>query len=271
MSDVALSRLVSDKDISTRLYLQLCDLKDAILIDERRKGDLFRCVVEIMRKLETVKYHRDNLLKRVSEEMRVRGGTRNEEICYIVDLTTGVEKEFEAFLMQGKACLDVLVKILQPLFQVKLHSYGHGGTKVIKALRKNLPPAELQLAENLICLIENDREWIGKWFKDERDTVTHYRAIVSSGFVTTPRSAEGESRHLGPALMDGTPFCQAVSVLYHNLLTFCEDFIPLAVSVNFPKGILLRLIPEGERDAEYPRKYGMVLNRAEVTPGTGAT
>jgi hypothetical protein len=48
-------------------------------------------------------------------------------------------------------------------------------------------------------------------------------------------------------------------VLYQNLLTFCEDFLALAVSVKFPPGIILGIIPEDNRDKDYPRKFGMFL------------
>ena len=239
--DITLSKLVADKDISTRLYMQLCDLKNVIQITEEQKGILFQRLVEVMKKLETVKYHRDNLLKRVAEQMEARRGTDHENNCYEIDFTTGVEKEFEAFLIQGKSSLDILVQVLQPLFGIKLHSYGDGGTRVIKALRNNLPREEVERAQGVIQLIDDDREWIEKWFKSERDTVTHYRTIVSSGFVAAPRSIESGTKHLVPTPRDGTPFHQAVNVLYYNLLTFCQDFIPLAVSVKFHRGIVLRV------------------------------
>jgi predicted transcriptional regulator YheO len=77
-------------------------------------------------------------------------------------LTTGVEKELEAFLLQGKSCLDVLVKILDPVLGIKLHSYGDGGEKVIKALSNNLTEQEVKRAAPLLELMENNKGWISK-------------------------------------------------------------------------------------------------------------
>jgi hypothetical protein len=158
--NLALTKLSSDGEIGTKIYLQLCDFKDVIRLGEKERQELFRCAMEIMRKLETVKYHRDNLIHILDDEIQKRHASMEESNVAVVDLTTGAEKEAEAFLMQGKSCLDVLVKILKPLFGIMLHSYGEAGNKVAKSLNGNLKAGELAKAQPLFELIQQDKAWI---------------------------------------------------------------------------------------------------------------
>lgn len=256
--NLALTKVTSDREIGTKIYLQLCDFKDAIRIGDKERQELFRCAMEISRKLETVKYHRDNLIHILDDEIQKRHASMEESNVTVVDLTTGAEKEAEAFLMQGKSCLDVLVKILKPLFGIKLHSYGEAGDKVAKSLNGNLKADELARAQPLLELIQQDKAWIKQWFSAQRDTIAHYKTLPSSGFVGVPDQS-GRLRYLPPVTNNSIPFHELVTVLYQNLLTFCEDFLALAVSVKFPPGIIGGVIPEDNRDKDYPRKFGMFL------------
>jgi hypothetical protein len=263
---MALTKILKDMEIGTRIYLQWCHLKDAvkIVIGEERTNVLLQQVIEVMKKLESVKYHRDNLLRIIKEELEKRQVKQEGSNCYHIDLTTGVEKELEAFLLQGKSCLDILVKVLNPILGIKLHSYGDSGQKVIKALSRNLSKQEVERAHPLISLIEDDKEWISKWFKAHRDIIAHYRSVISTGFVTKPRTAITGPEHFPPVLEGGMPCHEFVCVLYHNLLTFCEDFIPLAMSIKFPEAFVLHMIPEDQRDKQYPTKFGIhLINKTE--------
>lgn len=262
-SQFAITHIVNDREISSRIYLQLCDLQFAITlgIGEEKTVILFNKVIEVMKKIESVKYHKDNLLRIVQEELGKRQNMSALNICVERDLTTGVERELEAFILQGKSCLDVLVKILHPVLGIRLHSYGDSGEKIINALSKNLPDTEKLRAEPLIREINKHREWISKWLKTDRDTIAHYRAVVSSGFIKQPCAINTESNHIPPILEDGTPCCDLVCILYSNLLTLCEDFIPLLLSIKFPPFISIYTIPEEQQDKEYPRKFGVQKDR----------
>jgi hypothetical protein len=258
--DLALTRINADGEVMAKVWLQLCDLKDAINVPEKNKEALYRWAIDLTRKLESVRYHRDNLLRVLDDEFKKRATETEPTNVALIDLTTGAETELEAFLMQGKSSLDVLVKIFVPLLGIKLHSYGNAGGKVAKTLRNNLKGDQLARAQDLLSLIDKDKPWIGKWFGSKRDTVTHYKPIQSSGFVTLPIQ-DGVPRYAPPVTDNGIAFQEAVVLLYQNLLTFCEDFLALAVSITFPPMIVLSVIPERKRDKEYPRRYGMYLAR----------
>lgn len=254
--DIALTRINASPEVMTKTWMVLCDFKDAIQISEARKHELFKWAIDVTRKLESVKYHRDNLLRILNEEFQKRSASTEPTNATFIEVNTGAEKEFEAFLLQGKSTLDILVKVLIPLFALRLNTYGDGGAKVSKSLSRNLSAEQLARAAPLLALIEQDKEWIKKWFCGHRDTVAHFRPIISSGFVTPP-IVGGVPRHAPPATSDGVAFHEAVVVLFTNLLTFTEDFLALAVSITFPPPISIGVLPPESRDKEFPRKYGM--------------
>jgi hypothetical protein len=252
-----LQRLGSDVEIGSRIFYQYCELKDALCVEEAKRRELAALVVDVARKLETAKYHRDNLLRLVSEAMVKLAQDPPEGSAVHSDLTTGVEREFEAFLIQGKSCLDVVVKILNPLFGIRVATYGDAGEKVIKALRRNLPKRVMGRAEPLIAMLEEDKTWIGKWFKDTRDSVTHYGNLKSPGFVSQ-QGPDGAMLHCEPCL-DGHPISELIVYLFDHLMGFCEDFIPASMSIQFDPRLGLVETSEEKRDSDYPRKFMLCI------------
>lgn len=254
--DIAITRINASLEVMTRIWMQLCDFKDAIQIPEDRKQALFSRAIDLIRKLESVKYHRDNLLRVITEEFQRRSAETGPTNATFIEINTAAEKEFEAFLMQGKSTLDILVKVFVPLVGIKLHSYGDGGEKVSRMLKNNLNAEQMARAQHLLTLIEEDKIWVEKWFCEHRDTVAHYKPISSSGFITPP-IRDDAPRHAPPATSDGVAFHEAVVVLYENLLTFAEDFLTLAVNITFPSVFTVGVIHPDQRDKEHPRKWGM--------------
>jgi len=250
--------MVSDKEISTRIYMQHCDLRQAIILPENQKENLLRSILEVMKKLESVKYHRDNLLRILKEEINK---TSIDHGVTHIDLTTGAERELEAFIMQGKSCLDVLTKILEPLIGAKIHSYGNSGDKVISVLENNLSDEEKERAKSLVKMIQDDKEWIKKWFKNDRDIITHYKTIQSTGFARK-HMEDGKVAYKLPETSEGVPIHEIVITNYQNLLGFCEDFIALSSSIKFHPGIIIGILPQEKRDKEYPRKFGMFMKNS---------
>src|SRR4029434_10590463 len=171
-----ITREVADLDIGNRIWNQVCHLIKAAKLNENEKNSFLRTVVEVMKKLEAAKYHKDNCERIILTESEKRK-TEEDPIGDIVhvDLTTGAEKELEAFIMQGKSCLDVLAKTLKPLTGTFFHSFGDSGEKIAKHLR-NLGQEKQSAIEPLVRLIEEDKEWIERWFKGERDTISHYKS-----------------------------------------------------------------------------------------------
>lgn len=250
-----LKKIVSDEDISQHIYAQACHLIVATDLSEQEKTDLFKIIINVMQKLSSVKYHRDNLSNIIVSKLSQKQEAETKDVYS--DITSGAEYETEAFILQGKSCLDVLAKIFKPLFNLNLHSYGSAGEKVKKALEKGIKHEFRGKAETLIKMIEQDKEWIGKWFKSERDSICHYKTIESTGFQYITRDTN--ETIICPKTKQDIPLQLLLKNLYSNLFTFCEDFIALSLGMRFRSKLILILIPEEKRDKEIPLKYGIGL------------
>ena len=197
---------------------------------------------------------KDRLIQILTDEMKKE---IEQQGCTYVDHTTGIEQEIESFIMQGKSCLDVLVKIFKPLIGKTIHSYGNSGDKVVNILKNNLKDNEAVTAIPLIKMIDENKEWIERWFKTDRDTISHYRTFKSTGFARDPKSQKFEL----PKTPDGIGLHEIVTKNYYNLLSFCEDFIPSAVSIKFHPFFSLILLPEDRRNSEFPMKFAIGMKR----------
>lgn len=251
---ITVSRLTSQPEVTGRFWMQICDFKNAIQIDEVHMKELLANVLEIMKKLESVNYHRSNLARVVAEQLEARG--KRQELT--ADRSTAAEKEFEAFLLQGKATLDVLVKVLSPLCNIKLQTYGDSGKRVLKALNNNLPKAELIRADWLVRMIEVSTPWIDQWVGPYRDTIAHYKSIESTGFMSIPTES-GQLMHMPPKDKNGLPLHELANNLFADLLIFCEDFLVFAYRIKIFKGFEVGYADEKQPVENCPAKYGLYM------------
>ncbi len=229
-----LSRVVADEEIGNRVLLQAMSLQPDTYLGKEKAGLLLEKLLEVAKKLERVKYHLGRCKEMVAEaiaEAEDVGGIATHS-----DQTTGIEAEVEAFLMQGKSCLDLLVKILAPIASINAATFGDKGNKLIEALENNVPAKKQDRAVHLVNLVKNDQEWLEP-FIDERDTVAHFKALWSTGLRVTNR--DGQRFVDEPRDRDGASFRQKLKVLYFNLLTFTEDFVALAIHLGMPGGLTI--------------------------------
>ena len=258
-SEFIVGRITSNPEITNVIWMQICEFKAAITIDEKKKEELLGVVLEVMKKLESVNYHRTNLQKIVEEQLAARKNISQASS----DRTTGAEKEFEAFLMQGKATLDVLVKVLSPLCNIKLQTYGESGKRVLKALKNNLPTTELQRADVLLKMIEVSTPWLQQWVGPYRDTIAHHKSVDSTGFVSISDES-GNFVHHPPRDKGGMPLHELANNLFSDLVVFCEDFLVFSYRIKIFKGFEIGHTDEAKRTKEMPCKYGLyMVNYAE--------
>lgn len=255
---IKIQRLSSNPEISHRILLQFCELKDAINIDESQKKKLLSSVLEVIKKLESVSYHRDNLNRIINKELSARDEEQKKGNAIIIDYSTGTERELEALLFQGKATLDVLVKILMPLIGIHLQTYGDSGKRVLKSLRNNLPAENLQQASWLIGLIENAVPWTKQWVGPYRDTVAHYRSFESSGFVGIPDDA-GNMKYFPPVDKRGMPIHKLADRLFLDLMSFCEAFLVFSYRIKIFKRLDIKISSVEERTKDSPSKYVLCM------------
>ena len=253
-SAIVLGRLTSNAKISGRLWMQICEFKEALIIDNAAKDQLFGVVLEVMKKLDSLEYHRANLERIVHEQMESRQSVT--EPSY--DRTTGAEHEFEAFLLQGKATLDVLVKALAPISSIKLNTYGDNGKKVLKALTNNLPMNQSKRSDWLILMIETALPWIEQWVGSYRDTIAHHRSMESTGFLSIPDDT-GRLVHHPPRDKKGLALHELSNQLFSDLVIFCDDFLVFSYRLALFKGFEIGYSDEAKREQPWDPRYALKM------------
>jgi len=247
--------VVSDKEITDRIYMQCCSLMPAGYLSGECCQRFFAAVMEVMKKLERAKYHADrcNTLAR----QRPAGPFPDGPQVVHADLTTGVETEVEAFLFQAKSTLDLLCQVLAAATNIKAHTFGTKGEKVTNALKRNAGKKREQQAADLIRLVTGDERWLERMV-ELRDEVTHFRALRSSGVQT--RSVGDSIIMTEPVDSRGMPFSETVATLYFNLVTFSEDFVALTLGLSMPPGLALRVVGQSDRADTSKPKYAVVAH-----------
>ena len=126
--------------------------------------------------------------------------------------------------------------------------------KVAKSLRNNLPKPLLSRAERLISLVESAIPWVKQWVGPYRDTIAHYRSIESSGFVGIP-DEKGHLRFFPPTDRTGAPLTEIATLLFGDLVAFCEEFLICAYRIQIPEAFQICVADERGRDAGLQIKF----------------
>ncbi len=252
-----LQRLISDDEIGHRIHMQVCALQPEVYMPKDRAGDLRLLTIDLMKKLDKARYHAvrcRELADAAVEAIKAQPPTESDVPVVHVDHASGIEAEVEAFLFQTKATLDVLCKVLSPVAGISLATFGDKGARVINALQRNVPKDRQDRAHEIVRLIQGDQEWL-EHVIDLRDTATHFRGLKSSGV---------QAQRVGDTLLvrepcasTGEPFTRVVATAYFNLLTFCEDFVALAINLAMPNGLMVSIVADSARADVTKNKYAI--------------
>jgi hypothetical protein len=219
-------------------------------------------------KLNALRYHR-----RRYEEIQAK---RVNEFLSKSDLNDALQRgvkiteiemlyEVEAFFSQYKSCLDMLVKVLCPITGLQpgtLSTYGDYGNRIItrlNSLKKTKHNLTVGRIDWLIEEIEKTKPWLESVIRI-RDTYTHYRSEIHFGFewdkvvgrVRVPRSdLDGKSQ----------PLSFVMGELTEPLITYCTNFIAIAVSFAVPLTTGLQVMANDEK-AYIGARWQLDLSRA---------
>ena len=256
MAEIQIGRLVKDFEIAARIYMQVRTLQPETYLSHERHEQLMSVVIKLMQKLEKAKYHagRCGEIPTPSPDIVAQPNARH------VDHASGAEAEAEAFLVQAKASLDILAKTLGPTAGIRLATFGEKGEKVLKALKRNVSADRAPRASALIRLIEEDRAWLTEMIV-LRDTVTHFDGLRSSG--ASAELIDGKVVITPPTDEQGRPLAVVVDWLYRNLLTFCEDFVALAIALALPLSLNVQVVAASDRTDLLKSKFALAF---AVTP-----
>ena len=237
------------KDIKFRIYEQISNLLEFSILNQDTKEKLYEVRDSIYHKLIIFKYHlikyrylESKYRKELYIKFRsdhVKKNNRKRYFFEFPDLTA----HFEAILFQSKATLDVLIKLLNPIYEnyhpqlKQLKTFGDKGEKVLRVLNKyyeNSKPEVKQKLEHLIKLLEKERDET-KWLIlliDARDSISHYKKNEMFAFqidLYIPKDGNIKIDIIPPRESKNQTTREFLNIIRYNLLTFCEDFIAVAL------------------------------------------
>lgn len=236
--------LDNSKDIDNKIFHHIMYFGQNTKFHDNE--DILEIFTSLCHKVNVVKYH---LEKYKIVELEIEKQLTASEKLIDHDGIVLIEKveltaEYESFLMQVKATLDVLIKFLNIVYRegkknpLKLQStFGDGGKAVIKSLKKYLkshPEEKSYITELLNYLktecaeVQGDDPKSINWILDtinSRDTVSHYRKHEYFAFQV---SYVGEETIIIPPKLTKTQtMLEALEIVYDNLLIFIQDFLAL--------------------------------------------
>jgi len=199
--------------------------------------DFLDLISNVEHKLYAVKYHLKNYEQAESDiieefKKNYKPPTGAQEIIEEPRLIY----EVEAFLFQVKSCLDVLSRVLEPVFSFSHCLFEDEGDKVINRLKNNCPAELAPYGERIIRLIEDSQQaWIVE-LVEMRVQITHYSNLKGFDcFIRDPYVGGGIANIHYPTMPNKRRALEYCQDIWGRLLSFCEDFLKFAVEAEKAK------------------------------------
>jgi hypothetical protein len=238
------------------LYQLVVDTQEAIVgIDDELRKSIIGQMLTIAKKLAKVADAVDDYEETERKEIEriIKQSKKSGEIT--AEESTRLDQKAEEVLSQAKSTLDVLVKVLKPLWNIDLHTYSKSGDGIVRSLQNNVPDEFKPKIQPLIELVENDKNWIDA-FKKYRDD-QHYGNL---GISTI--KADKDGNYELPMMPDGGLVQEYMSVLYENLFSFVMDFMACALHSRMPGEALTFAVTGEGRD----RVYKLAVDTSKLPP-----
>ncbi len=222
--------------------------------DEPRKS-VFKHMLDISKKLAKVADAVDDYEVAEQKEIKrmLKQARKNQQI--VSEMSSQLEQRAEGVLAQAKSTLDVTVKILKPLWNITLSTYGKGGSSVAKSLQNNVPEEFRSKISPLVDLVENDKNWIDA-FKKYRDD-QHFGNLDISVLQVSP---DGDV--VLPEMPHGQPVQIYLDIIYENLYSYVMDFMAAALWSRIA-GSALGFKSEGEG---HNRIFELAVDTSKLPP-----
>jgi hypothetical protein len=282
-------KIINERDKSYRQYIFLNDSDEIVnkiyrhtfyfltFSEFSSNTKLFSQLTFLCHKVNMVKYHlrryeelETKLRKKFEADTRgkIKEGTFLIEEC---ELTA----EYESFLLQTKATLDVLVGFLNPIYRKdnknplkKQVTFENKGLNLIKDLENYLrkhPDKKQHLCKlvdhlkaectNSTHFEDGSINWLFTLI-DIRDTVAHLGKSESFAFQIT--NIKANKSVLPPRLSPEQSMLDAFKVAYENLLIFVQDFIALTLGPYLNQHLESFTFREEEVKEDAPKWYIML-------------
>lgn len=211
-------------------------------ISEKQKGDVFLTCIEIFKKLSKLanavdKYSEEE--EKIVKEFKAKIKKDGRRIAHHSDI---LEAAIEEILSQAKSTLDVAAKIYEPLYGIKLHTYGENGDKLINALRRNTKAQDKDKVESIINIIELFKPYSASMI-NLRTNTQHYKNIQMTPIIAEVNEKGGVNISL-PKTSERQTAKEFSEIIYNNTFVFIRDLLVFSFAAKFHSGIVPIVIEE---------------------------
>lgn len=229
--------------------------REALDIPEKQKTEIFLIFIEICKKLSKLANAVDRYTEeedRIVKEFKKKMQKDKKRIAHHSDI---LEAAIEEVLSQAKSTLDVAVKIYEPLFGIKLHTYGKNGDKLINALKRNTQAKDKDKVEKIINIIGLFKPY-SESIIGLRTSTQHYRNIQMTPLIAEVNEKDSIDIFL-PKTSQGQTAKEFAEIIYNNIFVFIRDLLIFSFASKFYSGLVPVVIEEkGER----VKKIGVTIS-----------
>jgi len=253
-ADVLLN-MPNDMEIVGRIYYQAVEILGQnffFIRNEEVKEKFLTALLDVMIKLEAMKYHRNNFEYYENKYIQMIKEDSAAEDAYL-NKTHILLFELESFLFQLKSSLDLAVKIIGVLIpgRFRVQTFQDKGDKLISGLNKYLKDKNCKAAyaEDLINVLSDDKEaWLERAIK-LRDDISHYKTF--SEFNYSYAKINDKETFNYPRISGMEPL-KYINLIYQNCIEFIQDFMCLSIGLYLPEKLFVGVKKEGPYNVGEP-------------------
>jgi len=246
------------KEAKVRIWDQIDKFLEYSNLDADINDEVKEIKQSLYHKFVIFKYHlicyrnlessyKKKLTKKYEKMTSKTGQSPQRYLIEFPDLTA----HYESLLFQSKATLDILIKLLNPLYRnchpilKQLKTFENKGEGVLKDLTKFSERSGRGVKtkiDRVIKLLEKEKEsidWLDRLI-NARDTISHYRKNEVFAFqIDIKYSPKGDKELsvIPPRETEDQTIREFLGILRYNLLTFCEDFIAVSLAPFLDKAL----------------------------------
>jgi len=217
--------------INQRLLTTMIQFASQLALSDGQKKELLNALVLQAKKLLAIWIHYDRFAKEVDRlkpkaPIYEKTATGHVAVSYSQELYL----EFDEFLVQYKSSLDYLAKLPATLLgwnKWNPRTFGDGGKRIIKMLRSVLPKSKKFLADQFETLFFEKHRADIEMVVEMRDKINHFvtGGIPYENFRVVGIRQGEKVEYQVPMWREEQTISDFMSVVFHNHLKFCEDFI----------------------------------------------
>lgn len=245
----------SSHPAAARLFLQFADLLNMTDVSEEHHDQvsqhLFRAADEMV-KTEERKNAFLEKCQRFHDDVREGRGIRAQQHTLELVEPEGLADDYQLFLIRLVIGLRMAIKAAKIILSLTEKRKWEDFTKEVD---RSFGP-EHPLTE----VIRRHEAWTNDLFGVRGDV--EHDPYIFQGFKVLVSEA-GVPQLIDPQLPDGQPAPSALARYYEDGFTFAEELVVNAIKTRLPDFVVVREIPEEQRDPGKPIRYVL-----DLAPGT---